>query len=340
VEAPDHIPARRALTAASAANARSGHENLGFLSLEHGFLPAHPPLGALPASHHAWDALAAELPELYCTLGIQRAVAALEELPADADSLPDACLLRASALLSILAHAYHRGEATPPAVLPPALQRPWEEVTRRLGRRTPVLSYIDLILYNWRLLDPTCIEPLRVENMALLIPTVDNPEERIFYLTQVEIMARCTSLVGAVVRAQETVAHDDPAALAAELSAIAECLYAVAGEALVKIDPNPSSPLYVDPVVWAKTVAPFAVPIFQGVQGPSGTSAPIFHMLDLFFGRRDYRSTLGQETMHLRAWYPPLPLDQLPDLRLQLARVGADLGEDCHGPLEVRHGLF
>jgi len=39
--------------------------------------------------------------------------------------------------------------------------------------------------------------------MALLVPTVDNPEERIFYLTQVEIMARCTPLVGAVVRAQE-----------------------------------------------------------------------------------------------------------------------------------------
>jgi hypothetical protein len=34
-----------------------------------------------------------------------------------------------------------------------------------------------------------------------------------------------------------------------------------------------------------------------------------------------------------------LPLHQLPDLRLQLALL-ADLGEDLHGPLEVRHGLF
>ncbi len=305
MDTPAQIPARRVLAAASAANARSGHENLGSLSLEHGFLPAQPPLGALPASHRAWDALAEQLPQLYRTQRIRRALEALEELPADAESLPHAYLLRASALLSILAHAYHRGEATPPATLPGALHRPWEEVTQRLGRRTPVLSYIDLILYNWRLLDPTCAEPRRVENMALLIPTVDNPEERIFYLTQVEIMARCAPLVGAVVRAQEAVGHDDPAALGAELSAIAECLYTVAGQALVKIDPNPSSRLYVDPVVWAKTVAPFAVPIFEGVQGPSGTSAPIFHMLDLFFGRRDYRSTLGQETMHLRAWYPP-----------------------------------
>ncbi len=33
------------------------------------------------------------------------------------------------------------------------------------------------------------------------------------------------------------------------------------------------------------------------------------------------------------------PLHQLPDPRLQLTFL-ADLGEDLHGPLEVRHGLF
>lgn len=47
------------------------------------------------------------------------------------------------------------------------------------------------------------------------------------------------------------------------------------------------------------------MPIFEGVQGPSDTSSPIFNLLDLFFGRRAYRSQLGQEIMHLRAWYPP-----------------------------------
>ena len=127
METPEQFPARRVLTAASAANARSGHENLGFVSLEHGFLPARPPLGALPASHRAWDALAAQLPELYRTLRIRGALEALEELPADADDLPDAYLLRASALLGILAHAYHRGEATPPAALPCArsMRRSW-----------------------------------------------------------------------------------------------------------------------------------------------------------------------------------------------------------------------
>jgi hypothetical protein len=268
-------------------------------------LPAHPPLRALPDSHRTWDELASQLPELYRTLRLRRVFEALDQLPADAAHLPDTALLRASALLSILAHAYHRIESNPPAALPRAIQQPWEEVSRRLGRSTTVLSYIDLIIYNWRLRDPALPDPLRVENMALLIPTVDNREEQIFYLTQVEILARCAPLVETIVRAQEAAWRDNPAALKGELAHIAECLYAVAHESLVKIDPNPASATYVDPVVWAKTVAPFAVPIFEGVQGPSGTSSPIFNLLDLFFGRRDYRSMLGQEIRHLRAWYPP-----------------------------------
>ena len=44
---------------------------------------------------------------------------------------------------------------------------------------------------------------MRVENMNLLVPTVDNKEERIFYLTQVEALAQSSPLISAVVRAQE-----------------------------------------------------------------------------------------------------------------------------------------
>jgi hypothetical protein len=43
---------------------------------------------------------------------------------------------------------------------------------------------------------------MRVDNLWLLVPTVDNPEERVFYLTQTEIPARATPLVSAIARAQ------------------------------------------------------------------------------------------------------------------------------------------
>lgn len=42
-----------------------------------------------------------------------------------------------------------------------------------------------------------------------------------------------------------------------------------------KIDVNPLSATYVDQVLWGKSVAPFAVPLDQGVPGRSGTSTPI-----------------------------------------------------------------
>jgi sulfite reductase (NADPH) flavoprotein alpha-component len=74
---------------------------------------------------------------------------------------------------------------------------------------------------------------------------------------------------------------------------------------LRKIDPRKASATHVDPVIWAKTVAPFAVPFQREYQGPSGTSSPVFSALDIFFGRREHTSILGREMLLLRASYPP-----------------------------------
>ena len=52
------IPARRILSAAEETNRQLGHENLGFLSESHGFLPVEPPLQKLPSFYQVWDALA------------------------------------------------------------------------------------------------------------------------------------------------------------------------------------------------------------------------------------------------------------------------------------------
>lgn len=293
--------AREVLLQAESSFERLGHENLGFLSDSHGFMPRLAPRRSLPAAFAAWDAVAAALPDLYRTRSLRAAIDAMPLL--DAGPLDDGSLLRASTILSILAHAHHRADATP-APLPAAVAEPWEDVTRRLNRQAPVLSYIDLIVYNWQTVDQAAERPMTVENLLLLVPTVDNAEERIFYLTQVEILARATPVVGAVVRAQEAALHEDRDALAAELTLIADLLRQITLTSLPKIDPNPLAPTYVDPVIWAKTVAPFAVPIVPGRQGPSGTSSPIFHLLDSFFARPRYGSILGKEMIHLRTWYP------------------------------------
>jgi sulfite reductase alpha subunit-like flavoprotein len=295
---------REVLRQAERRAAASGHENEGFLSWADGFIPRVAPLHALSPRFAAWDQLAAELPQSYRDLSLRRRVDALPVLDASADFLDERELLRACALMAITAQAYWNVEVRPPEQLPPSVAAPWAELRRRLGRSQEVLSYIDLIVYNWRVVDATRQDPLTVENLRLLIPTVDNREEHVFYLTQVEILARCAPIVRLVTSAQDAVLLGDEDALEEALLGVISCLRKVVCMSLPKINPNANGATFVDPVIWAKTVAPFAVPIHAGDQGPSGTSSPIFNTLDLFFGRKDYASFLGREIRQLRATYP------------------------------------
>lgn len=284
--------------------AERGDENEGFLSWSHGFIPKSAPLRRLAPEFAAWDELAAEMPELHRDLSLRRRVEALPLLDASEAALSDKQVLRACALLAIVAQAYWYVELSPPERLPEAVEKPWAQLRRRLGREQQVLSYIDLIVYNWRVVDPSQPEPLHVDNLKLLLPTVDNREEHVFYLTQVEILARASPIVRLVTLAQDAVLVEDQEALEEALLGIIGVLGQIVRTSLPKINPSPFGATHVDPVIWAKTVAPFAVPMQAGDQGPSGTSSPLFNTLDLFFGRREYRSFLGREIRQLRGTYP------------------------------------
>lgn len=299
------IPIRRVLIEAEAENKRLGHENLGFLSKTHGFMPTSPPLLALPPAFRAWDEMAAQLPELFRRLTLR---AELEQMPLlDAADLPNDYLLRAAAIFGIFAHAYHYVQPEPYAGIPEAVQRPWAQISQRLQQPAPHLSFIDLNIYNWRLLDPHHADPMCMENLALLIPILGNEDERRFQMTPTEMMARFTPVLLAGVRAQEAVAADDPAALQQELRFIADALQQLTYGVFAKVNPNAYHPLYVNPVVWGKTVAPIATPFQETgeIPGPSGTAIPAFQLLDILFGRRAYGSNIGRETAHARRWFPP-----------------------------------
>lgn len=300
------VPSRYVLSNAIATAQSLGHENLGFLSEMHGFMPSQPPLLKLPSDYQAWDDVVDKLPDLYRTLGLRAALEQMPILGADPDTLPDKYLLRASMIISILGHAYFRIQTDAPDKLPDSILQPWRKITQRLGRPGPVLSYIDLIIYNWKLVDPSLADPIIVENMRLMVPTVDNIVERIFYLGQVEILSRLTPAIGAAVRAQEAVYRDDPDALKKELVLITEALQRTTYGSLQKIDLNPHNKAYhLDTVVWAKTVGPLAVSLEESTPGPSGIASPIFHLLDEFLGRQTYTTRLGEEMTRIRAWYPP-----------------------------------
>lgn len=299
------VPARQVMENAERINSLLGHENLGFLSQARGFMPLAAPLQSLPDAFLVWDDVVRELPALYRSLTLRPVLAALPILDAGPEYLSDRYLLRAAAVLAMLSHAYHYVETTPPSGGLEALARPWAQVRQRLGREQEVLSYIDLIVYNWRLIDSGAADDLRLSNMRLLFPTVGNNEEQRFYLTQTEILARSGPILGAVIRCQESAVIGDAQSVKAELATINACLQLIVQDVFSNINPNRDSPTYVDPVIWAKTVAPFAVPLRAGVLGPSGTSSPLFNLLDAFFSRRTFETFLGKEIRALRHCYPP-----------------------------------
>jgi hypothetical protein len=90
-----------------------------------------------------------------------------------------------------------------------------------------------------------------------------------------------------------------------ELILVADTLKQITYESFVKINPNAYSKLYVNPVVWGKTLALLNTP-FQAawVPGPAGPAFPPFLLLDIFFGRPSYTTTIGQEATLVRRWFP------------------------------------
>lgn len=296
-------PSRIILDIASDTNTILRHENLGFLSRNRGFVPLNQTTQRLPSYFDVWENLIAELPNHYSSLRLRNLIEQLPILEADAKHLPDSHLIRACSLLSILSHAYYYVRAEPPENgLPRQLQVPWETVQRRLQRPLGVLSYIDLIVYNWQFKEPE--ESFDLNNLELLFPTVNNSSEQIFYLTQLEILAHCAPIVPNIVKAQEAIRQNDPEALKTALRAIIACLKKIVHKSLFNINPNSYSENYVDHIVWAKTVAPFAVPFREDVLGPSGTSSPVFNLLDTFLERQKHETFLGSEIKALRATYP------------------------------------
>ena len=294
--------ARRVVTAAEAHNKKVGHELDGFLSIEHGFLPADPPLLDFPDSHQPWDAMVDRLPELFRRLTLRREFDRLPTLDAGPESLPDRYLFRASTLLGVFAHAYQYMAIDPPVGLPESLLQPWTEVSQRLGKKTPAVSYIDLFFYNWKLRNPA--GPRALDNMDLLVPTWNNEAERIFYLVTTEFAMGLTPVLGAMLAAQEAVVADDPDGLETALLVILDGLHHVTQSIYPQIDPNLRGRHALDQVLWAKTVGTAGIPIFDGAPSPSGTAQPQIHALDAFLERRDYRSMVGEQSIYLAGFFP------------------------------------
>ncbi|MGH9126425.1 MAG: cytochrome b5 domain-containing protein [Acidimicrobiales bacterium] len=281
---------------------------MGSVNRATGFLPDQPPTLAMPASHQAWDEIAATLPSLWRDVTARKELLELPTLPAGEEDLADEHLWRASVVLGALAYCYvrcdiHDLHLPAPVAVPGCILGPWSEVAHRMGRRQPNLEYDDLVTHNWRLRDPR--GPVRLENLDSLVPQTGSDTERAFLLINVEIQAQCAPMVEAAVAAQEAAQRDDRHALTEALLVMLDRLRHVTEVSFPKIDPNPYGHTCADPAVWAKLVAPTGIPIVSGVPGVSGAGASALQMVDAFLGRTKFESSLGGEGKAVRARFAP-----------------------------------
>lgn len=286
----------------------------GYLSEGHGFLPTRLPKTRMDEAHRAWDDYAAQIPELFFSQSTQKILTKMPLLSAAESDLPWKYLPRAALLLSLLASAYWRhgidhffsiriSEVS--SYLPDNILMPWLEVTRRLSRISPYQSATDLFFSNFRFLDDSMeyrLENLLIENITTLVPSFGNQAERVFYMSFVEIHAHTSPILRSMTAIQNAMFINDGETscevIEKELQNIRNCLQR-ATQTLLKINPSPNSRTYCDPILWAKTVAIFAVPAPHYQQGgTSGASTPFVHVLDAFLNRQSYKSFYGQYVKH------------------------------------------
>jgi len=269
-----------------------------FSITKYGFNQAEAAL-ELPDSFKEWINLRINLPKLLVNESLVNFIdSKLKVVECDSHNLPEKYLKTASVYIIHFSHAYayefRRIKQNPKEsiIFPDAIEIPWQKITVRLGRERPQISFYDL--FNWNFYYD------------------DQGEFKIFFniftSNTAEKFSRSFQLV------DKTLGISVPYIYAIHSNLITDKLtYDHLNSYLLNIiDPlfqstklmrslmNTSrfdSEFYVNPALWAKTVAPIGGSTRAGEIGMSGGAAPSFKLLDIFFGRKKYDSELGRQLL-------------------------------------------
>ncbi|KAF2703230.1 hypothetical protein K504DRAFT_508145 [Pleomassaria siparia CBS 279.74] len=326
-------PARRVLMRAEEIGPRTGWKD-GYLSSSYGFLPPDPsdsPVALRASSGRIWSDLCERMPGVVARGNVRTSILALPMI--DADMIPDRALWAATVCLGILASVYRyeenndgndgvsilaphgafrdlSGEADDEEEetkgIPRNVAIPLRKICTRMGRVLPHLTQFDVSIYNYKLRDPTSIQPYvaRTENMDLRWPVFNDRAEAMFLLCMAEVHGCFQSGIEIVTRCQEAVMNQDQEALLYEmvqLKSIIDQLPVVFHK--ISVNPN-AGEQFANPVEWGQRYAKFSAPLSKRVPALSGLALPLFLLMDAFVGRKKYTSFLGVEAVHLRRWLP------------------------------------
>ncbi|KAG7085882.1 hypothetical protein E1B28_003416 [Marasmius oreades] len=328
-------PARRVLERADNIGPRTGWRD-GFLSTKHGLCPADPnvaPAALALTQGRIWSDLCARLPGLIARGRVREAILDLPLVGASPETIPDAALWAAVVCLGILASIWryeenndgHEGikhlgarkeifyniqgeldEEPETKGIPRNVVIPFRQVCVRLGRPLPYLSQSDVSLHNYKIRDPTSVYPYlaRAENMDLRWPIFNDRGEAMFLLCMAEVHGLFTPGPDLIARCQECVMEKDNEGLLVELLKLKEVVDQLS-YVFHKISVNPhAGENFAPPAAWGQGYAKFSAPLSKRLPALSGLFLPIFQVMDTFLMRQNFKSFLGVESIHLRAWMP------------------------------------
>ncbi|KAH7077016.1 hypothetical protein BKA63DRAFT_565377 [Paraphoma chrysanthemicola] len=327
-------PARRVLTRAEEIGPKTGWKD-GYLSSAHGFLPPDPseaPVALRASPGRIWSDLCERMPGVVARGNMRNSILALPLVHGTPENIPDRALWAATVCLGILASVYRYEEVndgnegvniTAPQSafknihgdddeeeetrgIPRNIAIPLRQVCTRMGRALPHLTQFDVSIYNYKLRDPTSVQPylVRTENMDLRWPVFNDRGEAMFLQCMAEVHGCFQSGVEVVTRCQEAVMNRDPEALLHELVNLKELIDQLP-YVFHKISVNPNAgEQFANPVEWGQRYAKFSAPLSKRVPALSGLALPLFLLMDAFIGRTKYASFLGIEAVHLRRWLP------------------------------------
>jgi hypothetical protein len=192
-------PARQVILRAEEIGTRTGWKD-GYLSAEYGFCPpdANEAAGALASSPgRIWSDLCERMPGCVGRGRVRESVASLPVVEGTEDFIPDQALWAAIVALGMLCSIYRYEDkndgndgvsinpvSTKPQVpmsddlgpeligIPRSIGLPYWQISRRMGRAIPHLTFFDQASYNIRIRDPTSVFPYvgRFDNMDLRWP--------------------------------------------------------------------------------------------------------------------------------------------------------------------------
>ncbi|KAI2621760.1 hypothetical protein GGR54DRAFT_78796 [Hypoxylon sp. NC1633] len=326
-------PARQVMLRAEEIGPKTGWID-GYLSAEHGFCPPdyEEAAGALARTPgRIWADLCDRMPGCVARGRVQQSVAALPLVEGTKEVIPDQALWAALVSLGMLCSIYRfeskydgndgitstRTKKKSPNVpmgddlgeelvgIPRCIALPYYQVSRRMGRTLPHLTFPDQSSYNIKIRDPTSHYPYvaRFDNIDLRWSMFGEKAEVAFLKGCADTSASFQHGPDAIAACQEHVMSKNVEGLLREMIRLKEILERMPN-AFHSINVNPNSgDNYVPVHAWHRW-AKFSAPLSKRCPASSGLQFPPYLVMDAFLGRKKYTSFLGAEGVHLRAWLP------------------------------------